>query len=192
MKEPIDALPSLRRELARSLIVVGSVWLLAVFVTMAYGIRHEIDDLMDDALQEAAEVLYGNLVLHMPHLPQEFGDTLPAPAHRERLVWQIVDPRLHVVLRSHWAPPLPISTTGQLGLSDGIDHRRVYAMRLPRGGHVLLVGQDRVERLESRWEAIAIVGFSGIGVSLVCAFWMRRRVALALKPLSELAEQIKT
>lgn len=191
MKTPADRLPSLRRELATSLVVVGGVWLLAVFLTMAYGIRHEIDDLMDDALHEAAEVLYGTLVLDLPALAQVSGDTLPAPPHQEKLFWQIVDQNQHVVLRSHGAPPAPMLASFVPGLSDGLDHRRVYAMRLPQDRHVLLVGQDHMERLESRWEAIAVVGASGAVVSLVCALWMRRRVVRALQPLHELSEQIK-
>jgi predicted outer membrane lipoprotein len=67
---PMAALPSLRRELVRTLTLVSGVWLLAVFLAMAFGIRHEVDDLMDDALQESAEVLYGTLVLHGYDLAQ--------------------------------------------------------------------------------------------------------------------------
>ena len=191
MKAPAAALPSLRREVATSLIIVASVWFLAIFVTIAYGIRHEVDDLMDDALQEAAEVLYGTLVLHMPLSPEMAGDTLPAPPHHEHLVWQIVDQDLQVTLRSHRAPSTPMLATLVPGLSDGFEHRRVYAIRLPEQRHVLLVGQNRFERLEARWEAIAIVGSSGVVVSLVCAGWMRRRMVRTLRPLHELSEQIK-
>ena len=191
MTASATVLPSLRRELAKSLIVVASVWFLAIFVTIAYGIRHEVDDLMDDALQEATEVLYGTLVLHMLPFPVTNGDTLPAPPHQEHLVWQVVDQDRRVTLRSHWAPSTPMLEKVVPGLSDGLDHRRVFAIDLPQTGHVLLVGQNRLERLEARWEAIAIVGSSGAAVSLVCAGWMRRRVIHALRPLHDLSEQIK-
>ncbi len=183
-------LPSLRRELARSLTLISAVWLLAVFFTMAFGVRHEVDDLLDDGLQESAEVLYGPLVLHPPHLPSTTGASLPAPPHDERLVWQIVDQDQHVVLRSHKAPAMPLLADFKAGLSDSPGNWRVYAMRLPTAGQLLYVGQPAIERLEARYEVIVIVGASGVAVGLLCAVWLRRRVALALEPMKELSEQV--
>ncbi len=191
MTPPREVLPSLRSELVQGLALIGSVWLFAVFLTMAIGIRHEVDDLMDDALQEAAEVLYGTLVLHGPELHLATGGTLPAPPHEERLVWQIVDPTHRVLLRSHKAPGTPLLPVFVAGLSDGPDHWRVYAIRLPDAQRALLVGQPGIERLESRYETIAIVGVSGVAVGLLCAFWMRRRIVSVMGQLQNLSGNIK-
>ena len=184
-------LPSLRHELVRDLTLISAVWLLAVFLTMAYGVRHEVDDLMDDALQESAEVLYGTLVLHGPHLPLDSGNTLPAPPHDERLVWQLVDQDQQVVLRSHKAPAQALLPAFQAGLSDGPGHWRVYGIRLPASQLVLMVGQPGVERLESRYEVITVVGASGVAVGLACALWMRRRVLRVMHQLQDLSSQIQ-
>lgn len=192
--EPVPAAAgrtSLRRELVRTLTLISAVWLVAVFLAMAFGIRHEVDDLLDDALQESAEVLYGTLVLHGADLHLE-GGSLPAPPHEERLVWQIIEeagPR--VLLRSHKAPEAPLLRVFQAGLGDTPEHWRVVALRLPQAGRFLVVGQPRFERLESRYEVIALVGSSGLLVGVVCALWMRKRVLGLMRELQGLSGQIQ-
>ncbi|MBP6850368.1 MAG: HAMP domain-containing histidine kinase [Rhodoferax sp.] len=188
---PMAALPSLRRELVRTLTLVSGVWLLAVFLAMAFGIRHEVDDLMDDALQESAEVLYGTLVLHGYDWRSEPDGILPAPPHDERLVWQIVDDAGRVVLRSHKAPALALLPAFRSGASDAPDHWRVYAIRLPDARRFLVVGQPRFERLEARYEVITMVGLSGLLVGGVCALWMRWRVMRVMRELQDLSAQIQ-
>lgn len=183
--------PSLRRELVRTLTLVSGTWLLAVFLAMAFGVRHEVDDMMDDALQEASEVLYGMLVVHGPHLPMEGGMSLPAQPHDERLVWQIVGQDQKVLLRSHKAPDSPLLPAFKPGISDGPGHWRVYAARLPAEALLLYVGQPAWERIESRYEVIAVVGASGLGVGLLCALWVRHRVRTAWRSLEDLSEQVK-
>ncbi len=183
--------PSLRRELTRTLAVFSAIWMLATFLTMAFGIRHEVDDLMDDALQEAAEVLYGSLVLHGPHLLTESGDTLPAPEHDERLVWQIIGPGSQVLLHSHKAPAAPLLHAVSPGFHDSDPNWRVYAMALPESGQTLLVGRGAGDNVEARYEAIVVVGVSGLLVSLLCALWMRQRVVQTLQPLHALSAQIQ-
>lgn len=185
------SLPSLRRELVRTLTLISAVWLSAVFFAMAFGIRHEVDELMDEALQESAEVLYGIIAIHGTTLPLQTGGILPAPPHEERLVWQIVDEQQKVVLHSHKAPTVSLLPHFKAGLADAPGHWRVYAMRLPLPDKVLYVGQRTSERLESRYEAILGVGAGGLLAGLVCAIWMRRRVIHALAPVQQLAHQIK-
>lgn len=186
---------SLRRELARTLTLISGVWLLAVFLVMAFGIRHEVDDLLDDALQESAEVLWGTLVLHGPDLHLEQGPVLPAPPHDERLVWQIIqEDRAQVLLRSHKAPATALLERFQRGPIDTPAHWRVYALRLPQlpsqPQRFLVVGQPRFERLESRYEVIALVGASGLLVGGLCAVWLRRRVMALMRELQALSRQI--
>jgi signal transduction histidine kinase len=189
------SLPSLRKELVRSITLISALWLTAVFLTMAYVVRDEVNELMDNALQESAEVIYGILVIHGSHLPLQSSHSLPAPAHEERLVWQIVDASQQVVLRSHKAPDTPLISSFAPGLSHTPGLWRVYAMQLPPipsgNRQVLYVGQRITERVESRVEAIATVGAAGLLAGLVGAVWMRRRVLVALRPLGTLSAQIK-
>jgi two-component system OmpR family sensor kinase len=64
-------------------------------------------------------------------------------------------------------------------------------MALPQAGRMLLVGRGASDRLEARYEAIVVVGVSGLLVSLACALWMRQRVVQTLQPLTLLSEQIQ-
>lgn len=184
-------LPSLKRELIRSLTLISALWLVAVFLTMAFVVKDEVNELMDNALQESAEVIYGILVIHDSDLPLDGRHSLPAPIHEERLVWQIVNSEQQVVLRSHKAPEVPLLPAFSHGFANAPGQWRVYAMQMPKANQVLYVGQHTTERMESRVEAIATVGVAGLVVGLVGAFWMRQRMLRALKPLRDLSEQIK-
>jgi two-component system OmpR family sensor kinase len=183
-------LPSLQRELARSLTLISGVWLLAVFLAMAFGVRHEVDELLDDAIQASANVLYGTLVQNQAELLH--AGTVPQPAgeQQESLAWQLVDRQQRVLMRSHNAPVAPLLAAFQSGFSDTAAHWRVYAMAMPTEGQALYVAQRGMHRMESRYEAIAVVGISSVLVGLACAYWLRRRVAHALRPVLELSRQI--
>jgi len=183
--------PSLRHELARILTITSLGWLAAVFLVVALSVRHEVDDLLDNTLQESAEMLYGMLVLHHHDMPRGAGVTMPAPPHEESLVWQIVDARQQVVQRSHRAPTTPLLPAFKPGFSDAEAHSRVYAMALPQDQEVLYVGQPGPDRIESRYEAIGLVGASALLVGLGCALWLRRRVRQAMLPLQELSQQVQ-
>jgi len=183
--------PSLRHELARILTLTSLGWLAAVFLVVGLSVRHEVDDLLDNTLQESAEMLYGMLVLHHHDMPRGAGVSMPAPPHEESLVWQIVDARQQVVLRSHRAPTTPLLPAFKAGFSDNEAHSRVYAMALPQDGEVLYVGQPGFDRIESRYEAIGLVGASALLVGLGCALWLRRRVRQAMLPLQELSQQVQ-
>ena len=186
-----SGLPSLRRELVRALSLVSMAWLAAVFVAVAIGVRHEVNDLMDSALQEAAETLYGPLALNRSDLALMAGGSMLAPPHEEGLVWQIVDENQQVLFRSQQAPPRALLPRFTPGLSDSPPDWRVYAMALPTAGQALYVGQPSGGRAESRYKAIAVVGASALAVGILCVAWLRRRVVRAMTPLHELALQVK-
>jgi signal transduction histidine kinase len=185
------ALPSLRRELVRALSLVSIAWLAAVFVVVAIGVRHEVDELMDGALQEAAEILYGLLAPSKSDRPSMAAGSMLAPPHNEGLVWQIVDESQQVLLRSQKAPSTPLLPRFTAGLSDSPLDWRVYAMRLPTAGQALYVGQPGGDRVQSRYKAIAVIGASALAVGMLCVAWLRRRMVGAMKPLQELSLQVK-
>lgn len=191
MNNKLEHLPSLQRELIRTLTLVSLGWMLALFLTLTWGVRHEVDDLMDDTLREAGEVIYG-LVALRPNLPDEaLGELLPAPPHVERVVWQILEADGSLVRRSHGAPRPPLLPAFHAGLSDGSGGWRVYGMRLLDRNRILYVAQHGAERFESRYESVVFVGLSAMAVSVVFAVLLRRRVAAALHPLRGLAAQIE-
>lgn len=196
-------LPALRQQIYQVVTWASFVWLFAVFTVTAALVHREVDQLMDDALQESAEVLYGLLVMHADELPLRVGDvdavdspglarTLPAPPHEERLVWQLIRDERSIVLRSHRAPEQKLLLTRfEPGIQDGPDGWRVYAMKLPQAGLALYVGQRDASRTRSRFSAIAAVGAGALSAGLCCAWWLRRRAARLLEPLKQLAAEVK-
>lgn len=187
--------PSLRRELLRLTTLAALGWLAVLALTVTWAVRHEVDDLLDEALREAAEVMYGVLTT-APQLADgsaALPEILPAPAHREKFVWQIVDGRGHVVRRSHKAPATSLSTVTRTGWFDDDGGWRVYGLRMPGAEpKMLYVAQVAVERNEARHEAVGTVLLSALTVSLLWAALLRRRVDRSLQPLVRLTDQIET
>jgi signal transduction histidine kinase len=188
-------LPSLRRELVRLTTWVALGWLVVLALTVTWAVRHEVDDLLDEALREAAEVMFGVLTTS-PQLADgtaSLPEVLPAPAHEEKFVWQIVDGQGRVVRRSHKAPSASLSAVRQSGWFDFDRQWRVYGVPMP-GAEVkmLYVAQVAVERNEARYEAIGTVLITALSVSLLWALLLRQRVDRSLHPLARLSRQIET
>lgn len=186
----MKSLPSIRSRLAWALLAVTAAWGLAVSAVIWGSVHHEVDELLDNTLQESAEILYGLLSFNAAQLPLSGGGALPAPPHEEHLVWQIINPSHQVALRSHRAPDVPLAAKGALGFSSPSEKWRVFGMRFDDSGRVLLVAQTGIERIEARREAVFLVGGSALLVGLACALWMGRRVVQEFKPLDKMSTEV--
>ena len=118
----VNALPSIRQRLSRSLVGVSLAWSVAVAAVVGLVVRHEMDELLDETLLESAQVLHGLLSARALQLPLQGGGAMPAPAHKEDLVWQIVDARQQVLLRSHQAPSQALVAVGTLAVVGAVLH----------------------------------------------------------------------
>lgn len=187
-------LPSLRRELVRLTTWVAFGWLVVLAFTVTWAVRHEVDDLLDEALREAAEVMYGVLTT-APQLADgdaSLPQVLPAPAHDEKFVWQIVNGKGQVIRRSHKAPSAGLSDMKQAGWFDQGGRWRVYGVPMPgTEPKMLYVAQIAVERNEARYEAIGTVLLAALTVSLLWAVLLRQSVGRSLRPLAHLTRQIE-
>ncbi len=183
------ALPSIRARLSWALIGVSLAWGLAVSAVVWFTVQHEVDELLDNTLQEAAEILYGQLGLHAAQLPLH-GGAMPAPPHEEHLVWQLVDRSHRVVLRSHRAPPEPLLPLGQSGFADAGSQWRVYGMAFDAEGRTLYVAQRGEERREARLEVAGWTAGGALLVGALCAAWLRSRVRHELHPLLRLSREV--
>lgn len=190
MNDPVRPLPSLQQELSRRLTLLSTAWLLALVLVLVWGVKHEVDELLDDALREAAELIYGMVALNAPLPGDADSDILPAPPHEEHIVWQIVDHDGHLLKRSHRAPGAAFFTTPHEGFADGPEQWRVYGVHLPGQPSWLYVAQRGAERIKSGHEAALFVVLSAVIVSLFWTVVLRRRVAATLRPLDEMARQI--
>ena len=139
-------LPSLRAELLRLTTLVALGWLLVLALTVSWAVRHEVNDLLDEALREAAEVMYGVLATapQGAQAPMALPEVLPAPAHDEKFVWQIVDmksvkTRVRVVQRN----PDAILVSAELKQGDRVATEGLQRVR--EGGAVRITGEKPPE-----------------------------------------------
>ncbi len=189
----MTALPSIRHRLSRLLLGVGLAWALAVSAAVWLAVRHGVDSVLDGALQESAEILYGLLNFHTSRLPLDGagrGGALPAPAHAEHLVWQIVGADGRLLLRSHKAPPAPLLPHAAAGLADAAGGWRVYALPYGSPGRMLLVAQSGRERHGARLDAAWLAVLAALLVGGPCALLFARLVRRELQPLQTLSAEV--
>jgi two-component system OmpR family sensor kinase len=185
-------LPSIRRRLSHTLVGVSVAWGIAVSVALSMVTYHQVDELLDTTLQESAEILYGLLSFNAQSLPlQAGGGSMPAPAHDERTVWQIVGAEQQVLLRSHRAPEVPLLGHRTPGLSRVGEAWHVYGIPFDDKGAMLYVAQRGGERRAARMGALLITAGAALGVGLLCALWLRARVSKELEPVFAMSSAVQ-
>ena len=81
-----QALPSITRRLARTLLAGALLWSVAVSLAVWLAVRHEVRELLDDTLQGAAEAMQATLD-DTPDTPQPL---IAEPARAsDRYAWRI-------------------------------------------------------------------------------------------------------
>jgi two-component system OmpR family sensor kinase len=181
---------SLRRRLFSSLLSVSLVWSVVVAVAAIFTVRHAVDELLDNTLQESAEILYGLIQSGHQKLAVSDGGSLPAPVHDEHLVWQVVDAGGRVVWRSHRAPAQPLQHSARSGLSSVGEDWRVFGMSLDAQGHMLYVAQVAHIRQVTKWRAAGTTAGVTLLVGALCAVWLRLQASRALKPIAQLSDAV--
>lgn len=195
----MSAQASLRQRLSQALLIASLAWAALVAAAVGALVHHEVDERLDSALQEAAEILYGVLARGSA-VPLGEPISLPAPPHVERLVWQIVEPSRGVALRSHDAPqqaldPRALGGVGARGFSGSDAGWRVYALPLPQAtaqapGRTLLVAQRGNERHATRTAAVAATVAVAVLAVLPGWWWLRGRVRRELQPVEALSAAV--
>ncbi len=186
----MNDLPSIHRRLSLTVVGVSFAWGLAVAATVGVVVNYAVDDLLDSALHESAEVLQGVLAYSPNQLPLA-GGSLPAPPHQERVVWQVVGARDEVLFRSYQAPAGPLHTGRVAGFANQGKDWRVFGLPLDGQGRVLYVAQRGEERRAARMDAIQVIVPAALFVGLLGACWMRVRVRRELRPIIELSSAVK-
>jgi two-component system OmpR family sensor kinase len=179
--------------MARALLAVGAIWGVAAAVAVGLVVRHEIDELLDHALQESAEIM--SVLVEVPTTSgmtaQERDDDLPTPKHKERMAWQVVSSDKRVLLRSHSAPETAWPAPAELGFFDVASQWRVFAMALPGPEQrVFYAAQPARERGETRMAAAEYSALTALVVGLAGAVWLRQRMRREFRPLAELSQAV--
>lgn len=184
----MKALPSIRGRLARSLLGWSLVWSLAVTAAVWLAVRHEVEELLDDALLAAAEVMGSLLSSDDPAAL----DRLMRPAANgagERFAWQVIGADARLLQRSPQAPAEALRATPTAGFSNQADWR-VYGMPLGSDGRMLYVAQSHAERIEAQTELALSSALAALAVALLGYLWLRERVRHELAPLQALSDRL--
>jgi two-component system OmpR family sensor kinase len=184
-------LPSIRRRLSTVLVGFALAWGVAVSVAVGLVVQHEVDELLDNTLQESAEVLLGLLSLNAAQLPLGRGGAMPAPEHDEHLVWQIVAARGEVLLRSHRAPERPLAASPSLGLSTQGADWHVFGLPFGSHGDMLYVAQRGDGRREAQLSAIGFAVAAALAVGLLGVALLRAQVRRELEPITRLSAAVE-
>jgi two-component system OmpR family sensor kinase len=154
------------------------------------AVQYSVGRLLDGALQESAEVLYGVLETHINALRPLPGAVLPAPPHEENLVWQLVGPDQLVMLKSHAAPMTALLPAWKVGLSNTAEDWRVYGMQLSSGRFILYVAQEISDRTQIIVEATAVAALGTLFVGLLFSTVLRKQIRYELRHLRVLSRKL--
>jgi len=182
--QPAGAPPSIRRRLARAMLLGSLVSGLAVAVAVWLAAIEEVDELLDDTLRASAEVM-GSLLPANGPLVMGSG---PSNAD-ERFAWQVVDARQRVVMRSSRAPAEPFIKEAHPGYADSAQWR-VFGAELGDTGRMLYVAQARAERAEAQFEVAISSVLAALAVGILAYFWLSALVRSEWAPVQRLSSRL--
>lgn len=190
----MKAVPSILRRVSHSLVASWLVWSIAILGSLWWVVSHEVGEILDDELMESAQILSGLLAFDLDKLRTNGGQalSLPAAKHDERLIWQVLNARNEIVLRSHKAPDTALAPAGLSGFSDAAIAWRVYGLPLTEeDGWTLLVGQEAAERAEVSLELSQYTAATALTLGLVILLWLRLMLRREFAPLREFSEAVR-
>ncbi|MBI2254937.1 MAG: HAMP domain-containing histidine kinase [Proteobacteria bacterium] len=186
-----------RWSLARRLVILltsglGLLWLVAVGIS-ATLVWHELDEVLDSALQETAQRVLPLVVADLDEYDEAeggraVGDTVEG--HREYILYQVRDAKGHVILRSHDAPAEALPAPLVQGFAT-IDGRRFYTDISATTGIAVQVTEKPGHRFETILDGIVglllpiviVLPLAGIAV-----YWTVRQL---VRPIDAVREAIR-
>lgn len=185
------SLPSIRQRLSTAVVVASLGCGLLTALLVGLELRQAVDELLDGALQESAEILYG-IARSQGRDQAGMKGSLEASPHEERLVWQLVSAQGEVLARSHEAPQQALAAARhQAGLIDVPTGWRVYVLPLPDGDRSVQVAQRASDRAGAQWTVVIAVVALSLVVGAATAAWLRARVDRELEPLDAMSDAVR-
>ena len=196
---------SIRGRLLRTQLLWSLLWGLAMAGAVWLAVQSEVEELLDDTLQTAAEGLIGPMLeplmavapvaseVTAPVLP--ISPVLPltpltpgTATAGQRFVWQLVGPGpdAPVLASAHGAPLQALRSTPSAGFAD-VPGWRVYGQSQGHDGRMLYVAQSRAERNEIKLEVVFTILLAGLPMALLGLLWLNARVRHDLQPLQDLS-----
>lgn len=180
--------PSIRQRLLRRVltsVVIGSALGAAV---AALAVSAVVQGVMESSLEETAQALVV-LAEHEADIEAlSHGRALPAPAHAERIQWQLRHPSGRLVARSHKAPDLPWP---EVPLAEGhLRTNRLAVYTIPGKDLWLQVAQPLADFRQAQFEAAIAAGGAVLLLGLFTAAVLGWSIQHELRPLAEFAQAI--
>ena len=181
--------PSIRARLVRDALLYAVLGAVLGAVAAALAVSLVVRTLMESALEETAQMLV-ILAEHehdqVPALAQ--GRALPAPPHRETLVWQLRTSDGALVARSHDAPatPWPVPLFEGHARAMGLAVFTIAGRRL-----WLQVAQPLADLHRAQREAALRTAGGVVLVGLLAAAALAWRVRRELRPVAQLARDVE-
>ena len=204
----MTATASIRGGVLRTQLVWSVLGGLALAVALWLAMQSEVDELLDDSLVSAAELLIGPMLEALPPTTARPTDitaqgtaeveskvTSPAAARPQaagvRFVWQLVrhDAVNTVLAGASGAPGLPLVSAPVPGFSD-VPGWRVYGRALGQNGRMLYVAQSHGERTEAKIEMGVTALLAGLPLLALGLLWSNLRLRQELLPLQTLSVRL--
>jgi signal transduction histidine kinase len=173
----------MRRRLGSALLVWSVAWSIGVAIAVSLAARGEVEELLDDTLVAAAELLAALLPVDGE------GTQVPDSGHSERFAWQVVAADGRLLMRSNDAPQQVLFGSAKPGFSD-TPQWRVYGLPVGADRRMLYVAQTREERGEAQFEVALTAVLAALAIGLLGQLWLRQRVQHELVPLRRLSARL--
>ncbi len=197
-------LPSIVDRVSQTLLFWAVLWGIALVTAVWFSVHQEVDELLDDTLQAAAEDVFVPLLnggtdcaapasvpapLSMPATPASGRFAWQCVAHESGPVHGMEAPDARLLRSSSGAPIEPLRRTASAGFTDAPGWR-VYGVPMGVPGHWLYVAQTRAERQETRIEVAFAVTLASLPMGLLALLWLRGCVRRELMPLKALTQRL--
>lgn len=184
----MTALPSIRGRLSRFVLILGLLWALVGTAAVWLAVREEVDELLDETLQDSADVL-AEILAFGPLPAGTQPRVVAASTPTDHFAWQLVAADGQLSARSALAPAQPFHTQAQPGFASAMNGWHIYGR--PLGGSMLYVAQT----MEERQETMAAVGLASAATALLVGLgglWLlRARLRRELQPLNDFSDALR-
>lgn len=183
---------SLRRDLSVGVALgVAALWIAALL--LAGGVlRHELNEVSDGALQEAAERILSIAVVELTNSDDGVAARRISPldAEEEHLTYAVYDDEGRVLLYSHEAQPRLFSGEPRLGFSNRHDYR-LYGTGAVSGAYRIVVAEPLEHRRETLLRTVAALAWPMAALLPLTLLWVWWLTRARLRPMIRLSEAIR-
>ena len=183
---------SLRRDLSIGVALGVAVLWLAALLLAGGVLRHELNEVSDSALQEAAERILSIAVVELTNSDDGSAARRIAPldADDEYLTYAVYDEAGRVLLYSHEAHRRLFAGEPRAGFWSRRDYR-LYGTKAVSGAYQIVVAEPLEHRRETLMETVGALAWPMAALLPLTALWVWWLTRARLRPMTRLSEAIR-